>query len=429
MGLSTRRDAPWTALIILTAISTVGFIDRIVVNVLVEPVKAEFELSDAQVSLMGSAFAVLNIGAGLIIARLAERVRRLSLIAAGTLLWSAATALCSAAASWTQLLLARMGVGLGEAIGLPSLQSVVADYFPPARRGLAISVLLLAPPLGAFVGFVGGGWIAQTYDWRAAFLVAALPGVVLAAIAFLVVAEPPRGRHDKGASADVPPIGAVLRRLLLLPSARQLIVGSTLAATLGFGLNFFFTSLMIRKFGLGLGEAGLYAGLIASLPAALSVLGSGWLGDRLGARNPAAYALVPAVCLLAGGPIYALAITRDALGPLLALMSIATFLNFGYLGVTFAALQNLMHPRMRTTASALLNTVYGAAAGLGPLLLGLISDALGTADDGERGLVLAMTIGGLLYVWAGVHYVLASRRYRADLAAAQARDTGQASLP
>jgi len=414
--ITTRRDTPWMALAILTAISTVGFIDRIVVNVLVEPIKAEFALSDSQVSLMGVAFAVLNIGAGLIIARLAERMRRLSLVSLGTLLWSAATALCGLAGGWVPLLAARMGVGLGEAIGLPSLQSVIADYFPASRRGLAISVLMLAPPFGAFIGFVGGGWIAENYDWRFTFLIAALPGLVLALLAWLLVAEPPRGRHDPGAGEDVPPIGQVLRRLLLLPSARQLVIGSTLAAMLGFGLNYFFTSLMIRRFGLGLGEAGLYAGLIASLPAALSVLGSGWLGDRFGARNPAAYALVPAVCLLAGGPIYALAITRDDLGLLLGLVSIATFLNFGYLGITYAALQNLMHPRMRATAYAMINVVYGAAAALGPLLLGLLSDTLALAYGPGRGLTLAMAAGGLLYVWAGLHYLLASRRYSADLA-------------
>src|SRR5690606_28776025 len=126
MFASLRRDSPWLALVLLMAISTVGFIDRIVVNVLVEPIKVEFRLSDTQVSFMGMAFTVLNIGVGLVVARYAERVRRLSLISVGTVLWSAATAACGWAGSWVQLLVARMGVGLGEAIGLPSLQSVIS---------------------------------------------------------------------------------------------------------------------------------------------------------------------------------------------------------------------------------------------------------------------------------------------------------------
>lgn len=417
MAVSMRRDSPWLALVLLMAISTVGFVDRIVVNVLVEPIKGEFELSDTQVSFMGMAFTVLNIGAGLVVARYAERVRRLSLISVGTVLWSAATAACGWAGSWVQLLVARMGVGLGEAIGLPSLQSVISDYFPANRRGLAISVLMLAPPIGAFVGFVGGGWIAQEFDWRFTFLIAAVPGLLLGVLAWLFVAEPARGRHDAGAGDEVPPIGAVLRRLFGLASARNLVIGSALAAMFGFGLNYFFTSLMIRKFEVGLAEAGLYSGLIASLPAALSVVGSGWLADRLSAaRGPAAYALIPAVCLLIGGPLYVVAITRDSLPLLLGLISVTTFLTFGYLGVTYAALQNLMHPRMRATCSAILNVVYGLASAFGPILLGALSDRMALDHGAAEGLAVAMAITGALYVWAGLHYLAAARRLTADTA-------------
>jgi MFS family permease len=428
--MKTHRNSPWLALVVLMAISTVGFIDRIVVNVLVEPIKGEFQLSDAQVSLMGAAFTVLNIGAALIVARYAERARRLTLISFGTLLWSAATAACGWAGSWIQLLVARMGVGLGEAIGLPSNQSVISDYFPPSKRGLAISVLMLAPPVGAFIGFVGGGWIAQEFDWRFTFLIAAVPGVVLAFVAWLFVAEPKRGQHDAETSDDVPPMIDVLRRLFVLGSGRNLVIGSALAAMLGFGLNYFFTSLMIRQFEVGLAEAGLYSGLIASLPAAVSVIGSGWLGDKLGAKNPAAYALVPAICLIVGGPIYAFAITRESLGLLLGLVSIATFLNFGYLGITYAALQNLMHPRMRATAFAVLNVVYGIASALGPFLLGLLSDRMALSYGAAEGLAVAMAISGLLYVWAGAHYLLAARHVGPDMARMHgAGGSGEAAQP
>jgi MFS family permease len=414
--MNLRRTTPWLALAILTGISTVGFIDRIVVNVLVEPVKAEFGLSDSQVSLMGVAFTVLNIVVGLSIARVAERVRRMSLISFGTVLWSAATALCGWASGWTNLLLARIGVGVGEGVGLPALQSVLADYYPAHRRGLALSVLMLAPPIGALVGFMGGAWIAQEYGWRHTFLVAAVPGVVLALLAYAFVAEPKRGQHDAASDDSVPPISAVLRRLFALKSARHLVIGSALAAMFGFGLNYFFTSLMMRQFETGLAEAGLYSGLIASAPAAISVLLQGWLGDRLGLKNPAAYALIPAVCLLLGGPLYAVAIMQGELPVLLALVSVATFLNFGYLGVTFAALQNLMHPRMRATCSAVLNSIYGISGAGGPLLVGLLSDRFALTSGAAQGLVLAMAVTGALYVWAALHYLWAARSYRADLA-------------
>jgi MFS family permease len=414
--MKTRRDAPWLALAILTGIATVGFVDRIVVNVLVEPLKAEFGLSDTQVSLLGFAFAALNIGFAIVVARIAERVRRLTLISAGTMIWSLATAACGWAGSWTQLLVARMGVGVGEAIGLPGNQSVIADYFPANKRGLAISCLLLAPPLGAFIGFVGGGWVAQNYDWRFTFFIAAIPGVILAVLAWLFIAEPPRGRHDPGAGDEVPPIGRVVARLFALPSARNLVIGSTLAATLGFGINYFFTALMMRKFALGIGEAGLYAGVIASLPAALSVVLSGWLGDRFGEKRPAAYALVPGVALLIGGPLYAFAITRDDLVLLLALVAVSTLFMFGYLGITYATIQNLMHPRMRATASALLGAVYGIASGAGPLVLGYMSDRLGPQYGAGQGLALAMALASLAYLWAGAHYLVAARHLAADQA-------------
>jgi MFS family permease len=246
---------------------------------------------------------------------------------------------------------------------------------------------------------------------------AALPGLLLGVVAWLFIAEPPRGRHDAGAADEVPPMREVLRRLFVLPSARNLVIGSALAAMFGFGLNYFFTSLMIRKFEVGLAEAGLYSGVIASLPAAVSVVASGWLGDRFGAKTPAAYALVPAICLLIGGPLYVLAITRESLGPLLGLISIATFLNFGYLGITFAALQNLMHPRMRVSAFAVLNVVYGVASAVGPLLLGALSDRMALSQGPAQGLTTAMAITGALYVWAGLHYLLAARRLAADQAA------------
>src|SRR5690606_39041581 len=152
----------------------------------------------------------LNVGLGVFVARIAERRRRLTLITVGTVAWSLATALCGAATNWVQLLFARIGVGVGEAVGLPANQSVVADYFPPERRATAMSILLLAPPIGAFIGAAGGAMIAQAFGWRAAFVAAAVPGVIFALLAYLFVAEPPRGRHDSGDAAEVPPLSSVI---------------------------------------------------------------------------------------------------------------------------------------------------------------------------------------------------------------------------
>ena len=422
MPASMRRDSPWLALILLTAISTVGFIDRIVMNVLAVPIQMEFGLNDTQVGLLtGLAFAMLNVALGVVVARYAERGRRLSLIALGTLLWSIATAACGMVTTWLQLLLARIGVGVGEAVGLPATQSVISDYFPPERRATALGVLLLAPPIGAFLGSAGGSWIGQEYGWRQAFFIFMIPGLLLALAAWLFVAEPPRGRHDAGAGDEVPSLGAVFQRLVGLKSARQLLAGSTIASMVGFGLNSFMAFLLVRKFEFSLAEAGLFAGLLASLPGAISVVAGGRIADWLGARNPAAYARIPGYCLLVAAPIYMFAITQDDVRLLLLLVFVAALFQYTYLGVTFGVFQNLLHPRMRATGTALLNTVYGLIGqGLGPLAVGFLSDRLATEYGTGNGLAYAMAITAALYLWGAAHYLLAGRHLRGDLASTRA---------
>lgn len=419
MKFRARRDSPWLALIVLTAISTVGFIDRIILNVLAVPIQAEFGISDTQVGLLtGLAFAVLNVTLGVAVARLAERRHRLSLIAVGTFFWSVATAACGYVGNFVQLLLARIGVGVGEAVGLPATQSVVADYFPPERRATAISVLLLAPPIGALIGSAGGAWVGQVFGWREAFIIAALPGIILAFLAWAFVAEPPRGRYDRETSGDVPPIKAVLGRLWRLKSARQLLFGSTLASLVGFGLNSFVAFLLVRRFDFSLVEAGLFAGLLASFPGAISVLAGGRIADWLGAKRPAAYTLLPGLCLLIAAPLYITAITRDQVALLLTLMTIAALFQYAYLGVTYGVFQNLLHSRMRATGSALLNAVYGLIGqGLGPLLVGYLSDRfLASGYSSGEGLSYAMAVTAAIYLWASLHYLLASRHVGRDLA-------------
>jgi MFS family permease len=194
------------------------------------------------------------------------------------------------------------------------------------------------------------------------------------------------------------------------------LIGSTLASMVGFGLNAFLVFVFVRKFGMPLAQAALYSGLIGSLPGAIAVIAGGRIADWLGARNPAAYAAVPGVALLIGGPIYMLGITRDVVGALFVLLIVAALFQYAYLGVTFGVFQNLLHSRMRATGYALLNVVYGIVGqGLGTLLVGALSDRLAPAYGSAQGLVYAMLIASLIYLWAGTHYLLAGRHLRADL--------------
>ncbi len=415
--MTTRRDAPRLALALLTAVATVGFLDRIVMNVLAVPIQMEFRLSDTQVGILtGLAFAMLNVTLGIAVARYAERGRRMTLIAVGTLLWSLATAACGFVGNYAQLLLARVGVGVGEAVGLPSNQSVIADYFPPERRATAMSVLMLAPPIGAFVGGAGGGWVGQMFGWRDAFLIATVPGALLAIAAWLFVAEPPRGRYDREASGTVPSLGAVLKRLVGLRSARHLLAGSTLASLVGFGLNAFLVFVLVRKFAMSLAEASLWSALLGSLPGAIAVFGGGKLADRYGAGRPSLYAAIPGGCLMIAAPVYIFGITRDSAPLLLVLVFAAALFQYTYLGVTYGVFQNLLHSRMRATGSALLNAIYGLVGqGLGTVLVGVLSDGLAPRFGRAEGLAYAMAITAALYLWAGAHYLLAGRHVGADL--------------
>lgn len=413
-----RSLSPKRALFLLTAIGTVGFVDRIVVNALVEPLKDEFGLSDAQIGLLGFAYAALNISIGVIVARLAESRRRLTFTAVGTFLWSLAATASGLVSTWGQLLAARIAVGVGEAVGLPANQSLVADFYPPHRRASAMSVLLLAPPIGAFIGLAGGGYIAQVWGWRWAFIVTGVPGLLLAALVWALVAEPERGTHDAHTDDSVPSTWAVVRRLWNIRSARHLVAGSSLAALMGFGLLAFMPALLSRRFGLTTGEAGLATALMATVPAALAIAGGGFLADRLAGRFPRIYGWLPGVSLLVAFPVYALAVTRGDLWTLIALILVSTLLQFNYLGMTTGTVANLMHHRMRATSNALTNILGGLAGGIGPLMIGAGSDELAaTGYDTGQALALSMAACAAIYLWAGAHYLLGARTIAADLAA------------
>jgi len=416
-----RRMSPGWALAILAAISTCGFIDRIIMNVLAQPIKEEFRLTDTEVGLVaGLAFALLNVLFGIVIARIAERRRRLTLIAIGTFLWSVATLACGAATSFVSFALARVGVGVGEAVGLPASQSVISDYFPKERRTTAMSVLLLAPPVGAFLGSAGGAWIAGAYGWRMAFTIAALPGFLLAIIVALTVAEPPRGRYDAlGEGTDrVPPFKAVVARIWQRHSLRHMLAGSTIASAVGFGLNAFMAAFLLRRFGFSVAQAGITAGLLTSVPATLSVLGAGWLSDRIARRDARSYGIIPGISLILAAPVYMLAVTRGSAFYSIVWLAVAAAVQYSYLAPSQGLFQNMMHPRMRATSFAVLNMIYAlVGGGLGPLIVGALSDAFaGPGPVGSaQGLATALAVTSAGYLWAAIHFFRATRRIREEL--------------
>ena len=260
-----------------------------------------------------------------------------------------------------------------------------------------MSVLLLAPPIGVFLGSAGGAPIAQAYGWRAAFVAASIPGFILAILVLLTVAEPPRGQHD-GLDPDdaVPPLRAVLARMWQRHAFRHLLAGSTIASMVGFGLNAFLAAFLFRKFGYSVREAGIIAGLIAALPASFGVFGGGWLADRMARSDARSYGTIPGVSLLLATPVYILAVTRESAPAAIGLLALAATVQYCYLAPSTGVFQNLMHPRMRASATATVGIFYSiVGAGLGPLLVGGLSDrfapdasAAGSSagsDHGPRG--------------------------------------------
>jgi MFS family permease len=348
---------------------------------------------------------------------MAEHRRRLTFTTIGTLLWSVAATASGFVQGWHQLLAARIAVGVGEAVGLPANQSVISDYYPPHRRASAMSILLLAAPLGAFIGLGLGGVVAQAWGWRWAFIVTGLPGILLAFAVWLFVKEPPRGAHDGEIDQAVPPATAVLKRLLGLRSARHLIMGSALGSLVGFGLIAFSSALLTRRFGLPVGEAGLLTALTASLPAAVSVALGGHIADRLAPRVKASHAKLPGLCLLIAAPLYVVAMTRGDLLPMVILTGFSTLMQFTFLGPTAGSIQNMLHPRMRATGHALTNIFTGLVGGVGPVLVGGSSDTLARAGfPSDIALGYGMAGCGLVSLWAAAHYLLAARTLEEDLA-------------
>ncbi len=364
----------WWFILLLGLIYMANFIDRMIISVVGEPIRREFGLSDLQLGLMGGvAFALFYGGIGIPIARLAERVSRVGIIAVATALWSAMTMLSGMAGSYTQLLFARMGVGVGEAGFTPPVVSMIADRFDADKRATVFSLIAVGVSVGGAVGAMVGGWIAQTHGWRMAFLIMGGPGLLLAALLWLTIREPER----RNSEAAAPSLREVLRRVGRSPSFVGFTVGSGMVALVGFGLNLFLIPLLIRRFGFDLKSAALTFALTFSMATAMGGVVGGILADRLAANNLRRYGLLPIASSALALPLYLTAIYQDDWRIMAGLLFAATFSLYAFLPTIMTVTQRLVEPRMRATAAAIHafgQTVFGL--GLGSAFLGWMSDFL-----------------------------------------------------
>ena len=393
-----------------------NFVDRQIIGVLAVPIKAELDLSDRQLGLMGGiAFAIFYSTLALPIAWLADRKSRIAIISASVAVWSLFTALCGFAQNFWQLFVARMGVGIGEAGGVAPSYSLISDYFPASSRARALAFFSLGIPIGSALGIYFGGWIASSVDWRTAFIVVGLAGIPAAILLKLFVPEPQRGATDAVLSDAAPPFGEVARTLARNPSFWLLSFGAASCSILGYGLIFWLPSFFARSFGLELSQIGWFYGSIVLVGGVLGTWLGGVIADRLGPARPGAYALIPAIAFLIAAPTYAAALFAPSLAVGWVLFVIPQMLGLAWLGPVLAAIQLLVPSNMRATASAsflLINNFIGI--GFGIWVFGEMSTRMAAAY-GDQSLRYSVLYGLGFYLVSATFYLLAARRLSRDV--------------
>jgi predicted MFS family arabinose efflux permease len=417
----------WYALGLLFVVYVFNFIDRSILGILNQPIKEDLGLSDTQMGFLGGiAFAIFYTFLGIPIARLADRTVRRNVLAVCIAIWSAMTAVCGLAASFLHLLLARIGVAVGEAGGSPPSHSMIADLFPPETRATALAIYALGIPVGTMIGNLAGGWINEAFDWRTAFVVVGLPGLLLAVVVRFTLREPERGasEHLKPTDEAAQPVMEVFRYLWAKRSFRYLALGGALHAFVGYGVGFWIPAFFLRTHGMGtalLGEWLFYLGFAGM---AGTLLG-GWMADRLALRDFRWYVWLPGLATLLSVPFSAAVYLVPDYAVALLIAIVPTMLGSYYLGPTFALTQGLVGLRMRALASSILLFILNLIGmGLGPQATGIISDALATTAVGEESLRWALLIVLTFNVASTGFYLLAGRHLRQDMAARPADAVG-----
>jgi MFS family permease len=403
---------------LLIVVYTFAFIDRNVVNVLLQPIGEEFNLTDTQLGFFsGTAFGIFYATLGLPIAWVADRVPRKRIIGLALAFWSAATALQGLATDFLSLAITRIFVGVGEAGCSPPAHSMISDMHPPERRARALSVYAFGIPIGGALGLLIGGWMRELFGWREAFVVVGLPGILLAVVAFATLKEPTRGYWEGGArKSDGASLPEVVRLLAKLPSFWHLAFAGALHAFYGYGAAAFNPVFFERSHGMRPGE---YATIGATIGLTAGVLGTylgGWLGDRYGARDVRSYPFVPGIGSVLTVPfIFAVYLAPNAeLALVISLIpSVASGL---YLGPTFAMTQALVPPQMRAQAAAVLLLILNLVGlGLGPQFVGWFSEMLKGAhgiESARYALLWTISIGA---GWSAIHYWVSSKTLGRDL--------------
>ncbi len=414
---ATGMAGRWYVLMIMMLVYTINIADRYVMSTVLEPIRLELKLDDGGIAfLTGVSLALFYVTLGIPLSWVADRYNRRNLLAVSLVIWSAMTALCGLSVGYWHLLLARIGVGVGEAGGTPACNSIVADYFPADRRAMAMTVFALGAPIGAWLGADMAGYVANLYGWRAAFLVLGVPGLFLGLIILMTTKEPERGRLDAVSTKETPTIAETVRFLRDQKAAFHVIMGGGVSALWGWGLMWFTPTFLQRMYGLDVGQAGAVVGPIHLVAGIAASLLTAWLLSRPSFVDPRRIVwLLAIVTALATVPSFIAYWTHSL--PLAKLM-LWTFIPaiYFYIGPAMALLLNLATPKMRAMTIAIsliaanvLNLIVA------PQGVGWLSDYFGgAAGPNAESLRMALLILAPTGFWAAWHYWAASRTIIAD---------------
>ncbi|MFY0729718.1 spinster family MFS transporter [Pseudomonas sp. NFX15] len=416
-GFESRRAV--ITLILLTLAYTCVALDRAIISVVLQPIKLEFALSDSQLGMLPLAFSLFFVAAGIPLGILADRINRRSIIAGSLLAFSLATALCGAAQSFVHLLLARIGVGAGEAGSGPAGMSMISDLFPDRQRARALSCYYLATPVGIILTFVVGGYLVGHFGWRMTFLAAGLPGVVLAIAVLILMREPVREREEDSTvitrNAPAVHLWAVVVRMSRAPALRNLTLGITLNAMVSAAILIWCAPFLLRSHGMPVAHAGLVVGLFYGAVSVLGVLGGGFIADRLSRLGQVWRTRLLSLAALFSIPtLLGTLLFRDTFLMLASFAAWAILSSLWY-GPAYALTQSLVGVRQRATVASVLYLLTNLiGAGLGPQVVGLLSDVL-APQFGSQSLAYGMSIMAIGHLWAMFHFYRAGRTVEREL--------------
>jgi len=411
-----------TTLTLLMLAFTLSICDRMILSILFPNIQAEFGLSDTQLGLLGGiTFALFYATMGLPIARLSDQYSRKIIIITSLVIFSLLTVFSGLAAGFISLLLFRIGVGIGEAGVNPASHSIIADYFPPQRRGFAMAILMLGGSFGMMLGFVGGGFIAEAYGWRIALVSVGVPGVLLAVFMAKLLKEPVRGTFETETPPPPPPILATAAAMWANPAMRHLIAASIIAGMVSYGLTQWLPTFFMRSHDLSQSETGMLIAGVFGILGAIGALVAGKWFDRLSIRGFQYGLWMIAIVPFFSMPFFVLGLLADNLTTAMLLFIVPGFCANFFLGPTLAMVQTLSPVHVRAVTAAIkmlfLNLI---GLGLGPLLVGVLSDVL-SPSYGEQALAVALAYFTLLGLWGSLHFWLCGRAIAKQQAQQQAQ--------